>query len=402
MSSANRPKRDEKLKMEILNLPTCAVLRVTPPQGGHEQINSELDLREPVELGNFSLIGDRNYVHDTRKMAYLIEPPQDQRLDWDLNEAFDDRIPKNHSLSEKLDNLLRWICDNVEKFRAPCDGENSKLSGLHTDFVSYRGLLTTIMCSVYEQKENWILGVTLYKGSRYLCQYSTLEQIEREKNKSGWFERVAAWGYKFEQYMTASRPGGRPTPQEPINEKEEFCSVVRTRLGQRHSLVYGAEVDGVDDRLVAKYPEYKHSTRRYVEFKTSRFVETSRQRKNMARFKMVKWWAQCYLIGIPRVICGYRTDDGIVEQVKSYRLSELHDEGREFWSPLRMFHFLDKFLDFIKTNVTVDDPKEVVIFEFVPEQQIINCMTLPKDHADYNRYVILPEWYLVKLGEHLD
>ena len=40
-------------------------------------------------------------------------------------------------------------------------------------------------------------------------------------------------------------PGAAPTPRVPAVESAEFCCVLRSRLG-RHSLVYGAEVDGVD------------------------------------------------------------------------------------------------------------------------------------------------------------
>ncbi|OQR78837.1 protein Dom3Z-like [Tropilaelaps mercedesae] len=340
-------------------------------------------------------------MHNASKMAYLVEPPNDGKLNWDLNIAYEHRIPKDHTLSAKLDNLLRWICDNVEKFRAPCDGNNDKPSSLHTDFVSYRGLLTTIMCSVYEQKESWILGVTLYRSSRYLCQYSTTEQLYRAKTESEWRKRASAWGYKFEQYMTASKPDGKPTPQKPVNEKEEVCSVVRTRLRRQHSLLYGAEIDAIDSQLVVKYPKLKHSTRRYVEMKTSKIVGSVRQKRNMARFKMMKWWAQCYLIGIPRVICGLRNDNGYVKQVKSFRLPELIQEGREFWDPHQMINFLDKFLNFVKENVNVDDPKEVMLFEFVPEQQVINCMALPKNHKSYSQYLILPEWYFSNLDKQI-
>ena len=43
----------------------------------------------------------------------------------------------------------------------------------------------------------------------------------------------------------ADSPGAAPDPRAPAVESAEFCCVLRSRLGS-HSLVYGAEVDGVD------------------------------------------------------------------------------------------------------------------------------------------------------------
>lgn len=322
-------------------------------------------------------------------MAYLVEPESYDELNWDLNLAYETRIHKNHSLGEKLDNLLLWIRDNVEKFRAPCD--EGKLTSLHTDFVSYRGLLTTIMCSVFETKDSWIMGVTKYRDTYYMCQYETAERIQRESNMPERLQRASAWGYKFEQFLTAPEPGGTPTPEAPTNEKEEFCSVVRTRLGKSHSLVYGAEVDAVDAKLVEQKPHLKHSTQRYVEMKTSRRVDNQRQHENLIKFKAIKWWAQSHLIGIPRVICGFRNDDGIVESLESYNLPDLVKMGDRYWKPEDMLTFLDNFLQFVKRTST---ERRVTLFEYVPRNRVIKCMDLPSECRDFEQFQILPPWYI--------
>ena len=43
----------------------------------------------------------------------------------------------------------------------------------------------------------------------------------------------------------------------------------------------------------------------------------------LSRFKMLKWWAQSFLIGIPKIVCGFRTDEGIVERLQVYETQEL-------------------------------------------------------------------------------
>ncbi len=61
---------------------------------------------------------------------------------------------------------------------------------------------------------------------------------------------MCSWGYKFEERLMGDTPGeasSRPssnTSSKPVNEAEEFCCVFRTRLG-KHSVVYGAEMDGL-------------------------------------------------------------------------------------------------------------------------------------------------------------
>ena len=318
-----------------------------------------------------------------------MEPTSYDDLGWDLNLALETRIQRNHSFSKKLDNLLLWIKYNVEKFRAPCD--EGKLTDLHTDFVTHRGFLTTIMCSVFETKDAWIMGATRYRGTIYLCQYETAYRIQRGKNMPKRLTRALAWAYKFKQFLTASEPGGRPTPENPSNEKEKFCSVVRTRLGKSHSLVYGAKVAAVDARFVEQNPHLKHSTRRYVEMKTPRRVDNRRQHDNLIEFKAIKWWAQSHLIGIPRVICGFRDDDGIVQSLESYDLPDLVKLGRRYWKPEDMLTFLENFLHFVKcTSIE----RRVTLYEFSPRDRFVKCMDLPNECKDFDQYQILPSWYI--------
>ena len=42
-----------------------------------------------------------------------------------------------------------------------------------------------------------------------------------------------------------------------------------------------------------------------------------------ARFKMIKWWGQSYLVGIPRVVCGFRDFSGNIHTLKTYHVQEI-------------------------------------------------------------------------------
>lgn len=41
------------------------------------------------------------------------------------------------------------------------------------------------------------------------------------------------------------------------------------------------------------------------------------------RFKLLKWWVQSFLVGIPRVLCGFRDDNGLVGTLEEFSVREM-------------------------------------------------------------------------------
>ncbi|XP_041363442.1 decapping and exoribonuclease protein-like isoform X3 [Gigantopelta aegis] len=195
-------------------------------------------------------------------------------------------------------------------------------------------------------------------------------------------DEMCYWGWKFEQYVTADKPDGKPNTSQPVNNNEAFCTVVRTRLTS-HSLVFGGEVDAVDPRSAG--------VRQYVEMKTTREIDTHRQMENFKRFKLIKWWAQSFLVGITKIVCGYRDDDGVVHRIEEMDVPKLPDMAknlRDPWNPAICFNFLDQFLQFIKNIVKVDDPQIVYLCRWSPHKDI-TCSRLEPDSS----FVFLPKWF---------
>lgn len=111
-------------------------------------------------------------------------------------------------------------------------------------------------------------------------------------------------------------------PNEGNDENQEYGCVLRSRLAS-HSLVYGAEVDGADP---SRYnPPHAHLTP-FVELKTNKEITTSRARQILHKFKFQKWWSQSFLVGIPRVICGFRDDAGVVRSVQTFAVSAMPNQ----------------------------------------------------------------------------
>lgn len=73
---------------------------------------------------------------------------------------------------------------------------------LPVDFVCFRGLLTVIVCTPYENQEDWIICATKFRGTIYLCAFDTTDKVHSRKNMTERDKLMTYWGYKFEQYMT--------------------------------------------------------------------------------------------------------------------------------------------------------------------------------------------------------
>ena len=74
---------------------------------------------------------------------------------------------------------------------------------LFTNFISWRGLLTKLLCTPYNKTEPWKMAATLYNGTIYLREIQTIEGKEREANMSQREKELCYWGLKFEDYMTS-------------------------------------------------------------------------------------------------------------------------------------------------------------------------------------------------------
>ncbi|KAH6928353.1 hypothetical protein HPB50_014912 [Hyalomma asiaticum] len=118
-------------------------------------------------------------------------------------------------------------------------------------------------------------------------------------------------------------------------------------------------------------------------------------------FKLLKWWAQSFLVGIPRVLCGFRDDNGLVgtleelavlclgmEQINASRFVSLTLQG--MWSGAVCMNFCNELLSFIKKQTTQDDPEVVYLFQYLPSSREIVCTHL----SEPGEFSVLPDWYL--------
>lgn len=92
-------------------------------------------------------------------------------------------------------------------------------------------------------------------------------------------------------------------------------------------MLYGAEVDGVVSSEVLKEPiDWKKV--KFVELKTSALIRDSRGMEQTIKNKFIKWWSQSSLVDVDHLLCGFRTNNGIVVELKSYKLQELVNSSK--------------------------------------------------------------------------
>ncbi|XP_063833442.1 decapping and exoribonuclease protein-like [Ostrinia nubilalis] len=277
---------------------------------------------------------------------------QNKKVHFDLNLHSAEAIRKPNDRDVKLDDLLKFLLEH--EARLDLRGGTNLDS---CNIFCYRGLMTCVACTPYENREPWKIVAILFKGNIYLCARDTEEKRKQKLNMTEQDIKFTSWGYKFEQYMLSEHPDSEPNPDVPVDETKEFSLVLTTRLNN-HSLVYGAEMDGLrcDQYKVPPVPDHHDPNKivkylydkEFVELKTSRHIEYSRQETSFKRFKTKKWWCQSFLAGVNTIVCGFRDDNGIVEELEVFSGRDLVKMSERFWIPGVCFNFLDTFFTYVK------------------------------------------------------
>ncbi|XP_059139307.1 decapping and exoribonuclease protein-like [Physella acuta] len=357
------------------------------------------NFREPVEIGSFSQDERKIYKNDKSQLRIFAPPVDPNHCKFDLRQGYAEMIKRDENIKTYINDILHWIVNNRNKFPIPthskdkkvqqnlddqCTADKSSLKRLNIDFICWRGLITRLLCIPYENREDLLVAVIRFRGTHYLCEYDTETKKAREENITPRDEEMCAWGFKFEQYVTADKVGAVPNTSVPVNNNAAFCSMAYSRL-ETHSLLFGGEVDCEDVNSQGR--------NKYIELKTSRLIENKRQFENFCKYKLIKWWAQSFVIGIPRIVCGFRDDAGIVRKMKDYSLSEIprivNSTLHQPWKPTVCFNFLNAFLNFIKINITEDDESCVYLVRWKPGSPV----TIEKK-GDDSEFKFLPDWFI--------
>ncbi|AEO56901.1 hypothetical protein MYCTH_2143293 [Thermothelomyces thermophilus ATCC 42464] len=316
---------------------------VYPPSrygGGTEPV------KRPKEFACFSYDKDHKFRLDDSSLKWYYPPD----LGVDLSRGSDTFIQHDDSIDEHLDSLLKTIKAYEEQTGEPIDAH----------VVTWRGMLTKIMAAPFDD-EAFEMNATLYRGCIFIEEHHGFKEQKRQMENSRTGQRILPslmqyWGYKFETLSTLPRPWAETSrdyienrDQEVVNNKEQYCSVVRTGFG-KSIVCLGGEVDAIWD---AK-PATPGDPINWVELKTSAEIRNHNDQFKFDR-KLMRYWIQSFLLGVPKIIVGFRTQDGILSRVEEFRTMSIPHEvqrrGLAKWDGNVCIRFTSLFLDWLRRSI---------------------------------------------------
>ncbi|KAI1098530.1 RAI1-domain-containing protein [Jackrogersella minutella] len=301
-------------------------------------------VKRPKEIAWFSYDDKHEFHLDDRSLQWYYPP----KLGADLSQGYDQFINHDDSKDEHLDSLLKTIMAHEE-------AEGKKIDA---QVVTWRGMMTKIMSSPFEDRDGFEMNATFYQENHPWKQEQKLEQKRRQKPRRGQMspDVMTFWGYKFETLSCLPRPWGEVTrdfienrDKEIVSNKAQYCSVVRTGIGKT-TLCLGGEVDAIWDSK----PEQKGAPINWIELKTSIEIRDDRTMQNFER-KLMKFWIQSFLLGVPKIIVGFRSQQGILTKLEEIPTAQIPEtaskRGVRSWNANTCINFASGFLEWLRNTV---------------------------------------------------
>ncbi|CAA7269629.1 unnamed protein product [Cyclocybe aegerita] len=355
---------------------------------------SQVPFQQPSQLITFSYTPEHVQEFTDSALRYFADPPLGASLAYGYE--LWNRKPDTR---RRIDALLQAV-SRVRKDPARPLPE--------IGVVSWRGVMTKILTAPYENREGWDLNVMYHNGTLYLEEHASEERLNEKNNMNARQRSQTYYGYAFESYCTSEAPAGKGPrkgayPGAPsgwggdVNTNVQWCSVVRTKLGDTRMII-GGEVDCVRGK-------YTGQTDTFVELKTSL---TIRGQQDEARFerKLLKFYFQSFLLGVPEIVVGFRTPAGVVTTVQSFKTIQLPRLVRgkpDAWDPLVCLDWGQRVLTFLKdvarTRPQDENRHSIPVWRvrFVPGSGLnveeLNRAGVEDVENGEDRVGFLPRWY---------
>ncbi|KAM5342508.1 hypothetical protein ACJ41O_013474 [Fusarium nematophilum] len=293
-------------------------------------------VKRPKEFACFSYDDNHEFHLDDSSLKYYYTP----QLGADLSKGFETFQKQDDSGDEHLDSLLKTIVAHEK--------ETGKKIDAHV--VTWRGMMTKIMATPFEQMDGFIEENHAFKTA------SRANQGNGKRRRGPPLEVMQFWGYKFETLSTlpttwaeTSREFIENRENEIVNNKAQYCSVVRTGIG-KSVLCLGGEVDAIWDSK----PEAQGSPINWVELKTTAEIRNPGDMEAFHR-KLMKYWIQSFLLGVPRIVVGFRTRDGILvdtNDMETHRIPDtVNAQPNPKWNADMCVNFAAAFLEWLSQNI---------------------------------------------------
>lgn len=95
-------------------------------------------------------------------------------------------------------------------------------------------------------------------------------------------------------------------------------------------------------------PTEKGAPINWVELKTSAEIRDNRGMSNFER-KLMKFWIQSFLLGVPKIIVGFRSQEGVLTKLEDIQTASIPEtaakRGVRSWNANTCINFASTFLD---------------------------------------------------------
>ncbi|KFY96971.1 hypothetical protein V498_02340 [Pseudogymnoascus sp. VKM F-4517 (FW-2822)] len=307
-----------------------ATLPILPPA---RWAGPSAPMKRPREIACFSYTSNHEYRPDASGLRYYYPP----RLGADLCKGFESFEKLDDSPDDHLDSLLKTIM-GVEK-------EGGKK--VEVDVVTWRGMMTKLLACPFEERDGYIEENHSYKVQSQARQ-SKIQTAPGRPSQ----DMMSYWGYKFETlcllpdtWDATSREYIEGREEQIVNNAAQYCSVVQTGIGKT-SLIIGGEVDAIWDSKSPTTPP------NWVELKTSLDPSSPRALQTFER-KLLKFWLQSFLLGVPKIIVGFRNADGLLRRLEELETAKIPGivKKRGGWDGNVAVNFGAEVLRFLKAVV---------------------------------------------------
>ncbi|KAI9463298.1 RAI1-domain-containing protein [Lactarius psammicola] len=334
--------------------------------------------QRPLPLISFSYNKGRELEFSDAAMRYYIDPPPGADLGFGY-----DRWVRRPEEKGRLDGLLRAVSE-IRKHEA---------SDPAIGVISWRGTMTKVLTAPYEDRDGWELNVMHTNGTLYFEEFISDSRL-KEKDDMTPRQRVQTYyGYAFESWCTASQPDAPSGWGGDVDTSIQWCRVVKTKLGDTR-IVIGGEVDCVKS---------KHTGNKdlMVELKTSMNIRGYRDEERFEK-KLLKFYFQSFLLGVPEIIVGFRTPNGQLATVQPFKTLEIPRMVRgkpNAWDAQICLDWGERFLTWIKKSVMSGNvaPESVWRVKFSPrvgvELTLLHDTGRREVEAGEDRVGFLPTWY---------
>ncbi|KAG7664490.1 RAI1 [[Candida] subhashii] len=355
-------------------------------------------LKQPREIFVYARDIDNEYIFDETKVKqehipyyYLANADIDYKqakLDLSAGYSHFKKIDPELNLAD-FDKLLQGIQHHEQSTQKKLDG----------DIITFRGIMTKIISMPYFLTDPIDLNIVPFDGQLFIAQDKIIElnRMKRQEeelinnnppDKVEHIKKCEFSGYKFETLATIPHPWAQtPRPQidnrnkKIVNNYEQYLSVIKTGIGNV-KLILAGEIDCVWDYIPEKT---KTVLDHYVELKTSRIIEHNGQVVNFEK-KLFKTWCQSFLMGVRKVVYGFRDDNFILRSVEPYNTDEIPimikdnpitQNNKNKINCTNALKWYGAVLDWIVENVDKKDESKSYRLSYDPGSRTFSLMELP-------------------------